>query len=193
MLLRPEDPLPHRPQRILVNGSSGAGKTTLAALLADRLGIPHTELDALHHGPEWVRRPEFLADVQALAAAERWITEWQYGDARPILLARCDLMVWLDVPRATAVRRVVRRTVRRRLRREVLWNGNVEGPLHRVFRDPEHIIRWAWTSYPRAAERVRDALEQRPELPVVRLRDDADVERWLSNLSATGGRPGPPR
>jgi hypothetical protein len=30
---------------------------------------------------------------------------------------------------------------RRGVRREVLWNGNVEGPLHHIFRNPEHIIR----------------------------------------------------
>lgn len=191
-MLGPDDPLPSRPQRILVNGSAGAGKSTLAALVSARLGIPHTELDGLHHGPGWVRRPEFLDDVRALATSERWITEWQYGDARPILLERCDLMVWLDVRRSVVMRRVVRRTLRRRLRREVLWNGNVEGPLHRIFRDPEHIVRWAWTSYPRAAERVGETLAQRPELPVVRLRNDQEVRCWLDRLSASGGTPAPP-
>lgn len=192
-LLGPDDPLPHRPQRILVNGSAGAGKTTLAAEIGRRLGLPHTELDALHHGPGWVRRPEFLDDVEALAASEHWVTEWQYRDARPILLARCDLVVWLDVPRSVAMRRVVRRTLRRRVRREVLWNGNVEGPLWKIFVDPEHIIRWAWTTHRRAAERVDETRKHRPDLPVVRLRDEAEVQRWLAHLSASGGTPAPPR
>lgn len=192
-MLEPDDPLPYAPQRILVNGSAGAGKTTLAKALSAQLGIPHTELDGLHHGPGWVRRPEFLDDVASLASGERWITEWQYGDARPLLLARSDLMIWLDVPRRVVMRRVVRRTLRRRLRREVLWNGNVEGPLHRIFRDPEHIIRWAWTSHPRAAERVAEAREHRPSLPVVRLRDAREVGRWVERLSEAGGTPERPR
>ena len=33
-LLGPADPLPHRPQRVLVAGSSGSGKTTLAGAVA---------------------------------------------------------------------------------------------------------------------------------------------------------------
>jgi adenylate kinase family enzyme len=192
-VLGPDDPLPYRPHRILVNGSAGSGKTTLAARVADRLGLPHTELDALHHGPGWVRRPEFLDEVAALAAGDRWITEWQYGDARPILLARCDLMIWLDLPRRTSFSRVVRRTVRRRWRREVLWNGNVEGPLWKMVVDPEHIVRWAWTSHHRTALRVEHTRRERPDLPVVRLRTPAEVDRWLTNLSGPGGRPARPR
>jgi broad-specificity NMP kinase len=76
------DPLPHRPRRILVTGCSGSGKTTLAAALATRLGVPHHELDALSHGPGWVPRPTFVADVIALAATESWVVEWQYTQLR---------------------------------------------------------------------------------------------------------------
>jgi adenylate kinase family enzyme len=193
VLLGPDDPLPALPQRIVVNGTPGGGKTTMAAALAAQLDLPHVEIDALYHGAGWTPRPEFLDDIAALAAGDRWITEWQYDAARPVLLDRCDLMIWLNTARPVAMWRVTRRTLRRRFRREVLWNGNVEGPLREVFRDPEHIVRWAWTAHPRAAERVGQVLRDRPELPVVRLRTAAEFERWRANLSAAGGTPGRPR
>jgi adenylate kinase family enzyme len=49
-LLGAGDPLPSRPQRVLVAGTNGAGKTTLAGAVAEALGHPYVELDSLHHG-----------------------------------------------------------------------------------------------------------------------------------------------
>lgn len=76
--------------------------------------------------------------------------------------------------------RVVRRTVRRRLRRQVLWNGNLERPLWTVFTNPEHIVRWAWSSHHRNARRVAAVHEQYPELVIVRLADQRTVRQWLN-------------
>ncbi len=43
-------------RRIVVIGTTGAGKSTLAASLAARLALPQVELDALHWGPQWTPR-----------------------------------------------------------------------------------------------------------------------------------------
>ena len=142
------------------------------------------EIDALHHGPGWVRRPEFLDDVREFLASDAWVTEWQYRDARRLIAARADLLVWLDLPYwTTTFPRVVRRTVRRRLRREVLWNGNLEAPLRTMFTNPEHIIRWSVSQRHAVAAAVPQLQRSEPGLPVVRLRSQADVEAWLAGLS----------
>ena len=59
-------------RRMVVVGSSGAGKTTLAQELADRLGVPHVELDALHWGPNWTATPTeiFRPRVEAAIAGD---------------------------------------------------------------------------------------------------------------------------
>ena len=59
--------LPRRPRRVLVAGTSGSGKSTLAARIADVLTVPHVEIDALFHGPDWTPRPSFEQDVHASA------------------------------------------------------------------------------------------------------------------------------
>jgi hypothetical protein len=166
---------------VLVAGVSGAGKTTFAGRLAALAGLPHTEIDALFHGPDWTPRPEFQDDVRALVAQPEWVTEWQYGEVRPLLAAHADLLVWLDHPfwRVTFPR-VVRRTVRRRLLREELWNGNREGSLAGVLMDQEHIIRWAVRTRRKYRDLVQRAARKNPGLVIVRLGTPAEAEAWLT-------------
>ena len=184
-LLGPADALPRRPSRVLIGGTSGSGKSTIAHELSARLGLPYTEIDSLHHGPAWTVRPSFLGDVQSLSAEESWITEYQYSTARPILLARCDLVVYLLLPRFLVMRRVIRRTIRRSVRRQALWNGNVEPPLRTIFTDRDHIIRWAWRTHSLGPKRVEEIAERFPDLPVVVLRNPAEATEWMTRLEGS--------
>ncbi len=179
-LLSWRDPLLWRPSRVLVAGTSGAGKTSLASLIATAWQLPRMELDALHHGENWAPRPTFVDEVERFAAQPRWVTEWQYtaklGD---ILYGRADLVVWLDHPRHLVMRQVIARTMVRRWRREVLWNGNIEPPLRTVLTDSDHVIRWAWRTQGGPGQRVTLLLQQRdPEVVVVRLRGRRQVKQW---------------
>ncbi|PPK92264.1 adenylate kinase family enzyme [Kineococcus xinjiangensis] len=176
----PADPLPHRPRRVLVAGTSGSGKTSLAVRIAAALHVRHVEIDALFHGPAWTPRPSFERDVHHFSAGPAWVTEWQYGSVRAHLAERADLVVWLDLPRHRVMRQVVRRTLVRRLRRQQLWNGNIEPSLWTFFTDPDHIVRWAWLTHHKTATRVTHLLRQHPDLTVVRLRSHRDAEAWLS-------------
>jgi adenylate kinase family enzyme len=181
-LLMFDDPLPAPPRRVIVAGPSGSGKTTTAGLVARALGIPHHELDALHHGPHWTPRAAFEDDVRRFAAQDAWVTEWQYTAVRDLLLARADLVIWLALPRRAVLRQVIARTLRRRVHREVLWNGNVEPPLWTIFRDRDHVVRWSWTSYHKTPERMAAILRTRPDLPVVRLASRREITAWTAAL-----------
>jgi adenylate kinase family enzyme len=178
-LLGPTDALPHRPSRVLVAGTSGSGKTTLAARVADVLKVPHVEIDALFHGPDWTVRPSFEEDVRRFSAEPAWVTEWQYGSARPVLAERADVLIWLDLPRSVVMRQVVRRTLRRRRHRERLYGGNVEPPIRAIFTDREYIVRWAWRTHHETELRVRGLLQEQPSTTVVRLRSHDEASRWL--------------
>ena len=169
--------------RVAIAGVSGSGKTTLATRLSSMAGIPHTELDALHWGPDWTPRREFVDDVRELVARERWVTEWQYRAARATVVDRATLLIWLDLPFSTTLSRVVRRTVLRRIRDEELWHGNREpGIRHAVLR-PEGVIRWAISTRQKYHALVSTACAHRPELPVLRLRTRHDVEALLGAVS----------
>jgi adenylate kinase family enzyme len=178
-LLPHDAPLPLLPRRVLVGGGSGSGKTTLASRVADVLGVPHTEIDALHHGPGWVKRPTFEADVDAFTSEPAWVTEWQYTTVRPLLAERADLVVWLDLPRSRVMRQVTARTLRRWVRREELWNGNREPAPWTSLTHPEGVVRWAWRTHHLVAGRVDALLEQDPTKPVVRLRSHREAAAWV--------------
>jgi len=191
-LLTAQDPLSGCPRRVLVAGTSGSGKTTLAARIGDLLQVPHVEIDSLFHGPGWTPRPTFEDDVSRLVAGPAWVTEWQYGQVRALLAGRADLLVWLDLSRWRVMEQVGRRTLRRRLRRQVLWNGNLEPPLWTIFTNPEHIVRWAWSTHSAGAQRVADLRELRPELDVVRLPTRSAVEQWVAGPLRDAARAGGP-
>lgn len=180
-MLAYDDPLPSRPRRIIVAGVSGTGKTTVAARIAALADAPHTEIDALYHGPNWTPRADFLDDVRNFTADDAWTTEWQYSSARSLLAERADLLVWLDLPFLTVtLPRVIRRTLRRRLGREVLWNGNIEPPLHTFFTDREHIVRWAISTRNKYRERVPRLEQEYSHLRIVRVKTPREVELWLA-------------
>ncbi|MEV8170920.1 AAA family ATPase [Microbacterium sp. NPDC077486] len=135
-MLSADDPLPFRPERVLVAGVTGSGKTTLSRRLAALWELRHVEIDGLFHGPEWTPRAEFLDDVRAFAADERWVTEWQYTSKGTdgILTPRAQLAVWLDYPYRVVRSRLLRRTLSRSILRTRMWNGNVEKPIWRWLR-----------------------------------------------------------
>ncbi|WP_265521958.1 AAA family ATPase [Oerskovia flava] len=185
-ILRPDDALPLETRRILVAGTSGAGKTTLAARVGSTLGVPHVELDGLFHGPSWTPRPSFVEDVAAFCAQDAWVTEWQYRAVRRMLARRADLVLWLDLPRATVMRQVSLRTISRRLQHEELWNGNVEPPLRTMLTDPDHVVRWAWRTHSTTRARIAELLDLQPDLAVVRLRNRREIDALLGALRVSG-------
>ncbi|WP_432921018.1 hypothetical protein ACQPZZ_21565 [Microbispora sp. CA-135349] len=169
-------------QRVLIAGISGAGKTTMARVLESRLGLPRHELDALHHGPGWTKRPEFESDVERFSSQPRWVTEDQYHQfLHDLLWERADTVIWLDLPRRTVMHRVVRRSLAYALSRKELWNGNWERV--RDWIDPGHPIRWAWSQHERRRTITVERIGRHPHLTVVRLRTAREARRWLAGLA----------
>jgi adenylate kinase family enzyme len=168
------------PRRIVVKGTSGAGKTTIAAELARRLGVPHVELDALHHGPSWTEASaeELCARVDAaLDDARGWVVDGNYERKLGTrVLDRAELIVWLDLPLAPKLARLWRRTARRIRAREELWNGNRDSWRNALW-GRESLFACTIRSHVRHRRTWPPVFAGRP---VVRLRSDREVEAWLA-------------
>ena len=171
--------------RILVVGTSGAGKSRLAGQLAAALGVPHVELDALYWGPDWTPRPraDFEAALRTATAAPAWVIDGNHGSARHLLRPHATHVVWLDYGRATVMARVLRRTLRRVLLRQPLWAGNRES-LRRTLFTRGSILRWSWDTFEknrRAYTRLRDG-NAYPQLQWLEFRRPAEARAWLRRI-----------
>jgi len=141
-----------RPRRVWVVGCSGAGKSTFARALAERLGAAHVEIDALFHGPDWTSTPreELRARVAERIAADRWVVDGNYRNALGDLVSRAaETVAWIDPPRRVVMASVVARTLGRMAWRTELWNGNRERWRNLFDPRPEqNVVLWAWTRFP---------------------------------------------
>lgn len=183
-------------RRVSVVGTSGSGKSTVARELAAIMGVPHIELDGIHHQSEWEPLPkeEFRRIVAAAAAEGGWVIDGNYGTVQPLVWARADAVVWLDIPKRTVMRQVTWRTLRRVAGREVLWNGNREGWRNFLSWNPEQsVISWAWHKH--AEDRARYAAAAtdpaNAHLRFVRLTSRNDVSRFLDEARREAARAQP--
>ena len=179
-------------RRVSVVGTSGSGKSTLARELAEILGVPHLELDAVHHQPGWAPLPtdEFRRIVAARAAVGGWVIDGNYGRVRDLVWARADTVVWLDLPKRTVMRQVVWRTLRRVALRRELWNGNRERWRNFLTWNPEQsVISWAWHKHApdRAKYAAAAASPANAHLRFIRLTSRRDVARFLDDARSEAG------
>jgi adenylate kinase family enzyme len=162
----------------LIASASGNGKTTVGRALAERMGVPFYELDALHHGPNWepATREEMLAKVQPIVTSEAWVIDGTYrGKIGDVVPEAADVVVWLDLPMRVRFPRLLRRTLRRVLRREELWNGNRER-WRDVLHPTNSVVIHALRNYRRTRRTLAAELAR---FPVVRLRSTREVDELL--------------
>ncbi|MBL8700764.1 MAG: hypothetical protein JNK67_20490 [Alphaproteobacteria bacterium] len=182
-MARTEAPLP---QRIVIVGTTGAGKSHLARRIGARLGYPIVELDELHWLPGWRKRPEreFHDAVTRATEGPAWIVVGNYRATWPLTWPRAELVVWLDGGFLPLFSRLLRRSFRRAWTGAVVCNGNVETWRHLVGRDS--ILVWFIRTF--AANRRRYGAILRDPGPwrgprFVRLRSDREVEALLDGLT----------
>jgi adenylate kinase family enzyme len=172
-------------KRVAVVGGSATGKTTVARELARRVGVPHVELDALHHDAGWQEAPAELlrerVDAALAAAPHGWVVDGNYhGKLGLSVLERADTVVFLDLPFGLTVRRVLWRTLRRIVRREELWNGNRES-LRTAF-SRQSIVWWVIRQHGSHRAKWPDRFAAVPQLDVVRLQSPREVAEFLEGI-----------
>ena len=173
-------------RRVLIIGSSGAGKSTFARRLSALTGLPVIHLDAHYWQAGWRETPkdEWKLRIADLLRRDAWIMDGNYSATLPERVAAADTVILLELSRVRCLFRVFVRSLRYRGRaREDLHPGCPE-------QFPElQFIRWIW-SYPRRSlPRVREILRTHASgRTIVTLRSPAEIERYLDRLGDSASR-----
>jgi adenylate kinase family enzyme len=141
-------------RRVLVIGCGGSGKSTLARELGERTGLPVVHLDAHYWRPGWVQTPteEWRVAVDAMLAGDAWIMDGNYSGTLDARLARCDTVVFLDLPRRVCLGGVIGRWWRFRGTTRPDLNDGCPEQMSWEF------LRWVWNYPARSRPKVLEKL-----------------------------------
>ena len=166
------------PNRVLVIGASGAGKTAVARRVADRLALPFVASDHFYWGPRWAptTSEEVARLVAAVVNAKFWVLDGNFDQQRRVVWPRADLIVWLDPSLTTIATNIIGRNVGWWARRKATWSGNTMS------------LRRAWSGVHHAIGSVDPKRRSYPVwlgelgLCAVRLRSRREIAAWLGSL-----------
>lgn len=178
----------HGLTKVVVVGSSCSGKTTLARRLAEVLGCPPIELDALYWKAHWEPRSEseFRTRVERAIACSAWVVDGNYRTRLGSLVwQEATAVVWLDYSFARVFGRALARTFRRVFSGERVYEGNHE-TFSRAFLSRDSILWWVIISWRKNRLQLGD-LQRRASAskPIFfTFRQPREAAAWLARVEA---------
>ena len=165
-------------KRVLVLGSSGAGKSTFAQSLGKRLQVETIHLDSYYWQPNWVSTPDDAWDekVKGLLEREAWVMDGNYPGSLPLRLKYADTAIFLEHGRVQSLLRCVNRFLKYRGQsRPELAPGCTE----KIDWD---FLKWIW-DYPRDVKpRVMATLKDHPKTRLIILDNDEEIAAFLERV-----------
>lgn len=166
-------------KKVLIIGSSGAGKSTFSRRLSEKTGLPVIHLDVLFWKPNWVEsdKEEWKKNLENAMTGESWIMDGNFSGTIPMRLEKCDTVIFLDMPRVLCVYRILKRLVTyRKGTRPDMAEGCDE-------KFDWQFLKWVWHYPNRSKPKVEKMLaEYQNTKTIFRLKSKKEVERFFSRL-----------
>ena len=155
-------------KKVIVIGCPGAGKTTFAEKLRDKIGLTLYYLDAIWHRSDrtHISREDFDERIKEIFAEDEWIIDGNYSRTIEMRLEACDTVFLFDLPTDVCLQGAIDRLGKERY--DVPW---VDRELNPKFR--EEIERFANNKLPE----IYNLLEkhgQNKNIVVFKTREEAD-------------------
>ncbi len=166
-------------ERIIIIGCGGAGKSTLARRLGEKLGLPVVHLDKLWWREGWthIAQEEFDAALLAEVQKDCWIIDGNYNRSMPMRLQYCDTIIYLDFSRIACLTGVCKRIL--------TSYGTVrpdmgEGCCERI--DFE-FLKWVWNFNARHREKYYKMLNETENVETIVLKNRRAVKKFWENIA----------
>ena len=165
-------------ERIIIIGCGGAGKSTLARQLGEKLGLPVVHLDRLFWKPGWVEasQEEFDTALHLELDKEKWIMDGNFNRTMPQRIARCDTIIYLDFSRLACLWGVVKRVITTYGKtRPDMGEGCPE-------RIDFEFLKWVWDFNKNKRERYYRLLNEADGKQTIVLKNRRMVKRFLQSM-----------
>lgn len=165
-------------ERIIIIGCGGAGKSTLARQLGEKLDLPVVHLDKLFWKPGWVEMPkdEFDALIRQELAKEKWIMDGNFNRTLPERIQHCDTVIYLDFSRFACLMGVLKRIL---TTYSTVRPDMGEGCPERL--DLE-FLKWVWNFNKNKREKNYRLLNEAEHAQTIVLKNRRMVKRFLNSL-----------
>ncbi len=166
-------------ERIIIIGCGGAGKSTLARQLGDKLDIPVVHLDKLWWRPGWehISQEEFDAAMARECDKPQWIMDGNYGRTMDRRVARCDTIIYLDFSRFACLMGVAKRIL--------TTYGQVRPDMGEGC--PERFdwafLKWVWNFNKGHREKFYGLLNETTHAQTIVLKNRRMVSRFLKTIT----------
>lgn len=163
----------------MIIGSGGAGKSTLARALGEKLNIRVIHLDVLLWKPNWnqVTRNEQIKIQEQIVQNKEWIIDGNYGGTMDIRFQEADTIIFLDIPRIICIYRAIKRAIQYRNKsRPDMVEGNKE-------RLDINFYKWIW-NYPKdkRPEIIKKLNEVKNEKKIIHLKSIKETQNYTDSL-----------
>ena len=167
-------------KRILIIGTSGTGKSTLAQHVAKSLGLPFIASDHFYWEPRWrvAASEKVHQQLREFIHQEAWVVDGNFDDEHEFVWQQADCIIWLDYSLLTIIRQLVSRNFRWWITRQPTWSGN-QMTLQRAFSGIRHTIK----SYPTKRRNYPQWLAELSGIPSYRFNTSREAEAWLQSLN----------
>jgi adenylate kinase family enzyme len=169
-------------KRILVIGTSGTGKSTLAQRLSNILRLPFFATDHFYWESGWKTTTDdkVLQQVKDVIHREAWILDGNFDNERELVWKQADCIIWLDYSLPTICRRIVFRNFLWAMTRQSIWSGN-RMTLRRAISGIRHAVK----SYSLKRKNYPQWLAELSGIETHRFHTSRETDTWLQSLKVS--------